>query len=110
MPQLSETAQVAKREDLSDQLVVVDARSTPLTSMMPKGKKPAKTIYDWPHSKIPDPDTTPIPDGKPVDNVEDLSGQRALLHGRVHKLRRVIGVRVCGGHQHAGRRGQRVCA
>lgn len=92
MPQLNDATQVGKREDLSDTMIVADAKNTPLTSMMPKGKKPANVLYSWPHTKIPDPDTTPIPDGKPVDNVEDLSGQRALLQGRVQKLRRVIGV------------------
>src|SRR4051812_20575125 len=92
MPQVNDITQVGKREDLSDTLIVADAKNTPITSMMPKGKKPANTLYSWPHSRIPDPDTTPIPDGKPVDNVEDLSGDRALLQGRVHKLRRVVGV------------------
>jgi len=92
MPATSEINQVGKREDLSDQLVVADAKNTPVSSMMPKGKKPAKTIYDWVHARIPDPDTNSVPDGKPVDNVEDLSGDRGLLHGRVHKLRRVVGV------------------
>lgn len=92
MPQVSDINQVGKREDLSDILVVADAKATPYTSMMKKGKKPANVKYSWPHKRIPDPDTTPIPDGKPVDNTEDLSGQRAILEGRVHKLRRVIGV------------------
>lgn len=92
MPATSEITQVGKREDLSDQLVVADAKNTPVTSMMPKGKKPAKTIFDWVHASIPDPDTNSVPDGQPVDSVEDLSGNRALLHGRVHKLRRVVGV------------------
>jgi hypothetical protein len=92
MPAVSEINQVGKREDLSDQLVVADAKNTPVSSMIPKGKKPAKTIFDWPVGSVPDPDTDSVPDGQPVDAIEDGSGNRALLHGRVHKLRRTVGV------------------
>ncbi len=59
--------------------------------MAKKGKKPVKTIFDWPVGEIPDPDTASVADGAPVSAIEDLSGNRALLHNRVHKLRRTIG-------------------
>lgn len=91
MPSLNETQQVGRREDLSDILVVADAKNTPFTSMAKKGKKAVKTIFDWPVGQVPAPDTSSVPDGQAVDNVEDLSGNRALLHNRVHKLRRVVG-------------------
>lgn len=91
MPALNETQQVGRREDLSDVLVVADAKNTPFTSMARKGKKPVKTIFDWPVGQVPAPDTDSVPDGQPVNGVEDLSGNRALLHNRVHKLRRVVG-------------------
>jgi len=92
MPALSEINQIGKREDLSDILVVADAKNTPVTSMMKKGKKPVKTIFDWPVGSVPNPDTASVPDGAPVTSTEDLSGSRALLHNRVHKLRRAFGV------------------
>lgn len=92
MPRTQEIDQVGKREDLSDMLVVADAKNTPLTSMMKKSKKPTNSLYEWPVGQIPAPDTTPIADGAPVDTEEDLSGNRAILRNRVHKLRRVFGV------------------
>lgn len=92
MPATSEVNQVGKREDLSDLLVVADAKNTPVTSMMKKGKKPTKTIFDWPVGQIPDPDTDSVPDGLPVTSIEGTDDNRALLHGRVHKVRRTVGV------------------
>ena len=92
MPETLEINQVGRREDLSDILVVADAKNTPVTSMMPKGKKPIKTHFEWVHMAIPAPDTTAIADGAPADNVEDLSGNRGILEGRIQKLRRTIGV------------------
>jgi hypothetical protein len=92
MASVNAATQVGIHEDLSDKLVVADAKSTPLTSMMPKGKKATNVLYEWPVSQIPQPDTTPIPDGKPVDKTENLSGPRALLQGRVQKVRRAFAV------------------
>jgi hypothetical protein len=92
MADINSINQVGKHEDLSDRLVVADAKNTPLTSMMKKGKKPVNTLYTWPVGGIPAPDTTPVPDGKPVDNIEDGSGNRQILSGRVQKIRRTVGV------------------
>ncbi len=84
--------QIGAREDLSDKLAVADMKSTPLVTMIRKGKKPTKTIFDWPVAGVPAPDTAAVADGDPVENFEDMSGARALLHGRVHKVRRGVSV------------------
>ena len=39
--------QTGIREDLADYIAVVDAKSTPLTSMIPKGKSLGNTTFSW---------------------------------------------------------------
>jgi len=92
MGSVNAISQVGKREDLADIVAVADAKNTPVTSMMKKGKKPTNALYSWQAGGVPEPDTTAIPDGKPVDNTEDMSGNRQMLYGRVHKIRRVPAV------------------
>lgn len=92
MPQINTVAQVGNREDLSDFLVVADAKNTPVTSMMKKGKKPTNVLFSWPVAGIPNADTASIPDGQPVGALSDNSGNRALLSGRVSLLRDAFGV------------------
>ena len=84
---VSSINQVGAREDLSDKLVVADMKACPLTTMIRKGKKPTKPIFDWPVAGVPAPDTAAVADGDPIESFDDNSGARALLHGRVHKVR-----------------------
>lgn len=84
--------QVGAREDLSDRLVVADMKTTPLVTMMRKGKKPTKHIFQWPVAGVPSPDTAAVADGDPIESFDDNSGARALLSGRVHKVRTGVAV------------------
>lgn len=47
MAMLFEYNQVGKRESLSDIIAMVDAKDTPVASMIPKGKKPGNTYLQW---------------------------------------------------------------
>ena len=66
----------AAHEDLSDLLAVVDAKSTPVTSMIPKGRAAGATTFHWqadghlPNSK------TGVVDG--VDVVTTIAGNSGL--------------------------------
>jgi hypothetical protein len=44
MAELFEINQVGKREDLANIVAMVDAKDTPVASMIPKGKKPGKVL------------------------------------------------------------------
>jgi hypothetical protein len=44
MAELFERNQVGKREDLANIIAMVDAKDTPVSSMIPKGKKPGKVL------------------------------------------------------------------
>ena len=44
MAELFEINQVGKRESLSNIVAMVDAKDTPVASMIPKGKKPGKVL------------------------------------------------------------------
>jgi hypothetical protein len=54
------------REDLSDLISNVDARSTVFTSLAKKGKKPGNAVMGWQMDKHDDPNTTAYVDGVDV--------------------------------------------
>lgn len=54
------------REDLSDLISNVDARSTVFTSLAKKGKKPGNAVMGWQMDKHDEPDATAYVDGKDV--------------------------------------------
>jgi len=62
-----ETWQSGGREDLSNLIANVDARSTPFTSMAKKGKKPGNALMSWQMDKMEDPKITGFVDGTDVD-------------------------------------------
>lgn len=47
MPPLLQPNQIGIREELADYIAVVDAKSTPFTSMIPKGKELGNMSFDW---------------------------------------------------------------
>ena len=51
------------REDLSDLISNVDARSTVFTSLAKKGKKPGNAVMGWQMDKHDEPDATAYVDG-----------------------------------------------
>jgi hypothetical protein len=51
------------REDLADLIAVVDAKSTPFTSMAPKGKQLGNMLFEWQVDNYDAPRVISVPDG-----------------------------------------------
>src|SRR5262252_9323686 len=92
MAGLLEIQQVGKREDFADVIAMVDMKSTPFTSMVPKGTEPANTIYDWQADAYDDPVLGGIIDGVDVlsSDYVNPAAKRAKLHGRIQKFRKAF--------------------
>lgn len=88
MAGLVERNQIGKREDLSDIISVVDARKTPLTSMVKKGGAPGNTLQEWQADAYDDPNTDGVVDGADVETFENAAENREMLYGRIQKSRR----------------------
>ena len=73
MPALFERSQVGKRGDLADYISLVDAKDTPIVSMVPKGSKPGNTLLQWQADNMPSPQSTGSVDGVDVSSYETLS-------------------------------------
>lgn len=86
MPQTFERNQVGKREDLLDNIYNVDAKKTPLLSMIPKGKELVNTTRRWQADAYADPQTDGVMDGADVSEYEDAAANREELEGRVQRL------------------------
>src|SRR5262249_21307771 len=71
---------------------MVDMKSTPFTSMVPKGTEPANTIYDWQADAYDDPVLGGIIDGVDVLSTDYVNpaSKRAKLHGRIQKFRKAF--------------------
>jgi len=85
------------REDLSNLIANVDARSTPFTSMAKKGKKPGNVLMGWQMDKYEDPAVTGTVDGTDVDMTSAASFtnpavNRALMQNYAQIFRRVFRV------------------
>ena len=70
-------------------IAMVDIKSTPFTSVCPKGSEPANTIYDWQMDAYDDPVLGGVIDGKDVVDTDYVNpaSKRAKAHGRVQKFR-----------------------
>src|SRR5262252_4078861 len=92
MAGLLEIQQVGKREDFADVIAMVDMKSTPFTSMVPKGTEPANTIYDWQADAYDDPVLGGIIDGVDVlsSDYVNPAAKRAKLHGRIQQFRKAF--------------------
>jgi hypothetical protein len=86
MPQTFERNQTGKREDLLDNIYNVDAKKTPLLSMIPKGKDLVNTTRRWQADAYAAPQTDGVIDGADVSEYEDAAANREELEGRVQKL------------------------
>jgi hypothetical protein len=92
MPALFERSQVGKREDLADYISLVDAKDTPIVSMIPKGSKPGNTLLQWQADNMPSPVSTGSVDGVDVSSYENLNSGRALINNYVQVFQRAIRV------------------
>jgi len=86
MPQTFERNQVGKREDLLDNIYNIDAKSTPILSMVPKGKEIVNTTRRWQVDAYDNPNTDGVVDGADVTTYEDAAENRAELEGRVQRV------------------------
>ncbi len=91
---LLERTQGTKREDLADLLSRIDAKGTPLTSMIPKGQEPTNTLFEW----VVD-DHAAAASGGHVDGTDfvgsdygNMSPNRAKCAGRVQVFQKPFGV------------------
>lgn len=95
MPQntpLFERDQVGKREDLADYISLVDAKDTPIISMIPKGSKPGNTLLEWQADSMPDAVSTGSVDGVDVTGYENLNYKRAKIQNYIQVFQRAIRV------------------
>ncbi len=90
MPGTFEVNQVGKREDLADIIAIADAKATPFTSMLKKGKKATNTLFECQADKYDDAQTGGVPEGKDVDTYEDAAEYREKIAGRLQKFRRTV--------------------
>lgn len=88
MPGLAERNQVGKREDLADVIAIVDARKTPFSSMVKKGKKPGNTLMEWQVDAYDDTKLDGVIDGEDVTDFENAGENRAVLRNYIQKFRR----------------------
>ena len=92
MAALFERTQVGKREDLADYISLVDAKDTPIVSMVPKGSKPGNTLLQWQADNMPSPQSTGSVDGVDVSSYENLNSGRALINNYIQVFQRAIRV------------------
>lgn len=89
-----------RREDLADLISLVDAKTTPFTSMAKKGAQPGNTHFRWQADSLPTPKTTGIMDGKDVNLATDAENYvkdgetqyRAELSNYIQIFRRTVRV------------------
>jgi len=92
MAALFERSQVGKREDLADYITLVDAKDTPVTSMIPKGNKPGNTLLQFQADNMPTAVSTGSVDGADVSAYENLNSGRAVLTNYIQVFQRAIRV------------------
>jgi hypothetical protein len=92
MPALFERTQVGKREDLADYISLVDARDTPITSLIPKGNKPGNTLLNWQADSMPAAQSSGSVDGVDVSSYSNLNENRAVLQNYIQVFQRAIRV------------------
>lgn len=86
MPQTFARTEVGVREDLKDAIYLIDAKTTPLVSALPKGDDLVNVNFDWQADAYDPPDTEGVIDGTDVSVTEDAAANRARLYGRCQKL------------------------
>jgi len=92
MAALFEINQKGKREDLADYITLVDAKDTPVTSMIPKGNKPGNTLLQFQADNMPSAVTTGSVDGVDVSSYQNLNEGRKVLTNYIQVFQRAIRV------------------
>lgn len=94
MALLTEPNQNLKREDISDELVIVDAKSTPFMTQVRKGPAPENTLFEYPVDAYDTPTVVGRPDGKDVltAELENAAANRGKLGARVQWWLKATGV------------------
>lgn len=92
MAALFERSQVGKREDLADYITLVDAKDTPVTSMIPKGNKPGNTLLEFQVDNMPSPSVDGSIDGVDISSYENLNSGRAVIQNYIQVFQRAIRV------------------
>lgn len=92
MAALFERSQVGKREDLADYISLVDARDTPITSLIPKGNKPGNTLLNWQADSMPAAQSSGSVDGVDVTSYSNLNDGRKVIQNYIQVFQRAIRV------------------
>jgi hypothetical protein len=88
------TSQTGIRQDLSDLIAVVDAKSCPVVSMAKKGAEPINPLTQWQADAFGTPTLAGVLSNSDVtaSDYEDQAANRVLLSARIQKFRRVPSV------------------
>jgi hypothetical protein len=88
------TSQTGIRQDLSDLIAVVDAKSCPVVSMAKKGAEPINPLTQWQADAFGTPTLAGVLSNSDVSasDFEDQAANRVLLSARIQKFRRVPSV------------------
>jgi hypothetical protein len=94
MPATLITSQTGIRQDLSDLIAVVDAKSCPVVSMAKKGSEPISPLTQWQADAFGAPNLAGVLSNSDVtsSDYEDQAANRVLLSARIQKFRRVPSV------------------
>lgn len=84
---LLERTQVGKREMLADLIARVDAKNTPVQSMMPKGENISNMLMEWQVDDFEDPNNLRVEDGEDVTSFSSASPNRARIGVYAEKVR-----------------------
>lgn len=84
---LLERNQIGKREMLADYIARVDAKSTPVQSMMPKGEALSNMLMEWQMDNFEEPDEVAVEDGVDAETFDNASPDRALAQMYAMKVR-----------------------
>ncbi len=84
---LLERNQIGKREYLADLISRVDAKSTPITAMMPKGDDVTNMLMEWQMDDFEDPSDSAVEDGADAESFDNASPNRALAQMYAMKVR-----------------------
>lgn len=95
-------ARIGIREELSDLILNVDQKDTPITSMAKRGSKPGNTTFRWQVDRNPDPsielgvldgaDVDPTSPGTNPDFKQYTKGYRTEVENNIHMFRRAVHV------------------
>ena len=76
------------REDLSNDLTILEPEETPVLSMIRKGAGPKAVFQEWVVDDLDNPGFTPVPEGEDVTTFSNAADNRQRLGNYVHIFRR----------------------